>query len=212
MALYLRRELENDALLAIWEITESEAELMDLCSLPNSEIEELLLIRSEARRKEKLAVRALLNEIFDDKVYLGHHDNGRPFLQNSIVEISISHTNRFVVILTHPELSVGVDIESLSRDFSVVEKRALSAEEIEDLSEKNRNTHLAIYWCAKEAVYKRMSLSNVNFADQIFVKRFSPRDCGELEISFYNPINEKESVFNAEYELFENHVIVWLVE
>lgn len=210
MGLYLNRELENGALISIWEITESEDELLRLSSVPAEEMEELQLTRNSARRRERLAVRALLNHLFDGKVYLGHHDNGRPFLQNSLIEISISHTNRFVTILTHPEDSVGVDIESLDRNFEAVEKKALSEEEIESLSEKQRNLHLAIYWSAKEAVYKRMSLTDVDFAKQIYIKRFTPRDCGELTAIF----TDKEGVeqeFDLFYEILDNHVIAWVI-
>lgn len=211
MGLYFTKDLDENAFLAVWEINESENDLIELCSLPNAEKEELLITKSEPRRKERLAVRALLNEIFDDKVYLGHHDNGKPFLQNSIVEVSISHTNRFAVVLTHPELNVGVDIESLERNFSAVEKRALSTKEIEDLSDKNRNTHLAVYWSAKEAIFKRMSLSNVNFAQQIEIKRFTLKDKGDIEAVFRFTDKQKESVFELKYELFDNHVMVWVV-
>ena len=60
MALYLKKELESEATIYVWEITETEQELMDMCSIPKNELEELSMIRSEARRKERLAVRALL--------------------------------------------------------------------------------------------------------------------------------------------------------
>ena len=150
MGLYSKRTLDNGATIAIWEITESEDDLRTLCSpIPNDELEELEILRSEARRKEKLAVRALLNELYPEKVYLGHHDNGKPYIQNCADEISISHTNRFVAIITHDEEDVGIDIECVNRDFSAVEKKALSEEEIDDLSDKNHNLQLAIYWCAK---------------------------------------------------------------
>ena len=52
MALFLTKELENEATIYVWEITETEQELMDMCSIPNNELEELSMIRSEARRKE----------------------------------------------------------------------------------------------------------------------------------------------------------------
>jgi 4'-phosphopantetheinyl transferase len=210
MALFFSRELDNDATISVWEIVESEEELLSLCSVPNDEMEELMLIKSSDRRRERLAVRALLNQLFDGKVYLGHHDNGRPFLQNSLIEISISHTKRFAAILTHPEDSVGIDIESLERNFSAVEKKALSPDEIEDLSEKNRNLHLAIYWSAKEAIFKRMSLSDVDFAKQIELKRFSPKDSGEIDATFILKDGE-ELDFELQYEVFENHVMAWLV-
>lgn len=210
MGLYLRKKLRNGAEISVWEVTESEDDLLKLVSIPNDELEELYLTRSEARRKEKLAVRALLNTVFEEKVYLGHHDNGSPFIQNNSIHISITHTNRFVAIITHPTEDVGIDIESIERDFSVVEKKALSEEEREDLSEKHRNLHLAIYWCAKEAIYKRMSQHGVDFAKQMEVDKFNPKDEGEIDATFIDKDGEEEE-FELEYEVFDNHVMVWLV-
>ena len=211
MALYLKKELEDDARIYVWEITETEEELMATTAVPDNELEELQYTRSEARRKEKLATRALLNEIFPEKLYLGHHDNGKPYLQNTAMEISISHTNRFVAILLHPDEDLGIDIECLDRDFSAVEKKALSEDELEDLEDDKRKTlQLAIYGCAKEAIYKRMSVSGVDFAEQIEVERFTPRDEGEIEATFYHK-DGTEMEFELSYEVFENHVMVWVV-
>ena len=151
MGLYDRRKLSNGAEISIWEITEDEDDLRQLCSpIPNDELEELQIIKSASRRKEKLAVRALLNEMFPEKLYLGHHDNGKPYLQNSAIEISITHCNKYVAIISHPDSDVGIDIESIDRDFSAVEKKVLSEEEQDDLTDRNTNLQLAIYWCAKE--------------------------------------------------------------
>jgi 4'-phosphopantetheinyl transferase len=211
MGLYSNKKHDNGASISIWEITETEDELREICGpIPNDELEEIEILKSGARRKEKLAVRALLNELFPEKVYLGHHDNGKPYIQNNAMEISISHTNRFVAIITHPEEDVGIDIESLDRDFSAVEKKALSNEEIDDLSDKNLNLQLAIYWCAKEAIFKRMSIKGVDFAEQIELERFTPKDDGELEAEFTHKDGEVEE-FDLEYEVFENHVMVWMV-
>lgn len=210
MGLYLRKKLDNGGEISVWEVTESEEELLKIISIPNEELEELFLTKSEARRREKLAVRALLNTVFEDKVYLGHHDNGSPFIQNNSIHISITHTTRFVAIITHPTEDVGIDVESLERDFSAVEKIALSEEEKEDLSDKNRNLHLAIYWCAKEALYKRMSQHGVNFAKQMEIDRFSPKEEGEIDATFIDKDGEEEE-FELQYEIFENHVLVWLV-
>lgn len=211
MGLYSKKQLDSGAFISIWEITEDEDELRRICApIPNDELEDLLLLKSQARRKEKLAVRALLNEMFPEKVYLGHHDNGKPYLQNSLIEISISHTNRFVAIISHPEEAVGIDIECLDRDFSAVEKKVLSEEELDDLSEKNHNLQLAIYWCAKEAIYKRMSVNGIDFAEQIELDRFTPRNDGELDATFIYKDGEEEE-FELNYEVFENHVMVWLV-
>lgn len=210
MALYLKKELDNDATIYVWEITETEKELLESTAVPEDELEELAFTKSEARRKEKLATRALLNEIFPEKLYLGHHENGKPYLENSATEISITHTNRFVAIIVHPDEVLGIDIESLDRDFSAVEKKALSEEEREDLSDKNRTLQLAIYWCAKEAIYKRMSLSGADFAEQIEIEKFNPHEDGELDAIFTHKDGTEEEL-ELEYEVFDGHVMVWIV-
>ena len=140
MGLYLRKELKNGAEISVWEVTESEEELLKIISIPNEELEDLHYIKSEARRREKLAVRALLNTVFEDKVYIGHHDNGAPFIQNDLTHISITHTNRFVAIITH----------------------------------------------------------------------FNPKEEGDIEATFIKKDGSEEE-FELEYEVFDNHVMVWLV-
>ena len=209
MGLYLKKELENEAVIGVWQITETEEELIELSSTPSDEMEEISFIRSESLRKQRLAVRALLNTLFDEKVYLSHHDNGKPYLENNPVNISISHTEKYVAVILHEEENVGIDIESLDRDFSAVEKKALSEDEIDDLDDDNRNEQLAIYWCAKEAVFKLLSRYNVDFAEQIEIERFRLRGEGELEATFTSKDEEEE--FDLEYMTFDRHVLVWVV-
>ncbi len=209
MGLYLRKTVTNNAEISVWKITETEEELKNISSIPNDEMEEISLLRNESHRKQKFAVRALLNELFDEKVYLSHHDNGKPFLENCLTNISITHTSKYVAIITHEEDDLGIDIESLDRDFSAVEKKALSQEELEELDEENHNEQLAIYWCAKEAIYKRMSQNRVNFAEQIEVESFSPKGEGELEATFIHKDGYEEN-FELNYIIFDRHVMVWV--
>lgn len=210
MALYLRKKLDNKAEIAVWQVTETEEELLNITSVPNDELEEISLFRNESQRKQKLAVRALINEMFEEKMYLNHHDNGKPYLENCATNISITHTDRYVAVITHEEEEVGIDIESLERDFSAVEKKALSEDEIDDLEDEKKNEQLAIYWCAKEAIFKRMSQNRVVFAEQIEVEKFRPKGEGELEATFIHK-DEFEEEFDLEYMMFDRHVMVWLV-
>ena len=210
MALYFKKELDNGAEIAVWQITETEDELKALSSVPSDEMEEISLFGSESQRKQKLAVRALINELFDEKMYLDHHDNGKPYLENCATNISITHTEKYVAVLIHDEDDLGIDIESLDRDFSAVEQRALSEDEIEDLDDDSRNEQLAIYWCAKEAIFKRMSQLRVDFAEQIEVEKFRPKGKGELEATFIHK-NGHEEEFNLGYVIFDRHVLVWVV-
>lgn len=210
MALYLRKKLDNKAEIAVWQVTETEEELLNITSVPNDELEEISLFRNESQRKQKLAVRALINEMFEEKMYLNHHDNGKPYLENCATNISITHTDKYVAVITHEEEEVGIDIESLERDFSAVEKKALSEDEIDNLEDEKKNEQLAIYWCAKEAIFKRMSQNRVDFAEQIEVEKFRPKGEGELEATFIHK-DEFEEEFDLEYLMFDRHVLVWLV-
>jgi phosphopantetheine--protein transferase-like protein len=210
MALYLRKKLDNKAEIAVWHVTETEEELVKLSSVPTDEMEEILLYRSESQRKQKLAVRALLNEVFEEKMYLNHHDNGKPYLENCATNISITHTEKYVAIIIHDEEELGIDIESLDRNFAPVEQKALSEDEIDDLDDDKKNEQLAIYWCAKEAIFKRMSQNRVNFAEQIEVEKFNLKKEGELEATFIHK-DEYEEDFELEYMMFDRHVLVWLV-
>ncbi len=211
MALYLIKDLDDDyhSKLGVWQITESEQELRALSSVPSDELEEISYIKSESLRKQKLAVRTLLDRLFEEKVYLNHHDNGKPYIENSSINISITHTDKYVAVIVNDSEEVGIDCESLDRDFSAVEKKALSEDEIEDLDEDQRNEQLAIYWCAKEAVYKKMSQYNVDFAEQIEIENFRMRGEGELEATFIQKDGFEEEI-DLQYMTFDRHVLVWV--
>lgn len=212
MALYLIKDLDDDyhSKIGVWQITETEEEFRSLTSIPSDEMEEISYIKNVSLRKQKMAARALLDAMFEEKVYLSHHDNGKPYIENSAVNISITHTDKYVAIILNDTDEVGIDVESLDRDFSAVEKRALSEDEIDDLDDDKRNEQLAIYWCAKEAIYKMMSQYHVDFAEQIEVDDFHPKGEGELSATFTHKDGYEEEV-DLQYMTFDRHVLVWVV-
>ena len=215
MALYLIKDLDDDyhSRIGVWQITETEEELRSLSSIPSDELEEISYIKSESLRKQKLAVRCLLDALFEEKVYLSHHDNGKPYIENSAMNISITHTNRYVAVILNSTDEVGIDCESLDRDFSAVRKKALSEDEIEEVDEVDedqRNEQLALYWCAKEAVYKMISQYGVDFAEQIEIDDFRMRGEGELVATFTDKDGFEEE-YELEYMTFDRHVLVWVV-
>ena len=226
MGLYLRKDLKGGGTIAVWEITETEKELLNILAQDeedrDQELEEISLYKSEQARREKLSVLCLVQELFREPspefpvgpVHIGHHENGSPYIENDSTRISITHTNRFSAVIIHPSEEVGIDIESIRRDFTTVEKRALNDDEREDLVEKDES--------AKEALYKRMDRTHVDFSKDMEVDRFSVRDEGEIDVVFKYPKNEhildedgneqnEEEEFEMQYEVFEDHVMVWMV-
>lgn len=213
MALFLTKDLDDpsQSRIGVWQISESEEELRAMTSIPSDELEEISYIKSESLRKQKLAVRALLDTMFEEKVYLSHHDNGKPYIENNAINISITHTEKFVAIILSNDGEVGIDCESMARDFSAVEKKALSEEEIETLDDDKRNEQLAIFWCAKEAIYKKFSQYDVDFAEQIEVEDFHVKGEGELDATFTDK-DGYEQELSLGYMTFEDHVLVWATE
>lgn len=209
MALFLIKDLDDPAhsRVGVWKITESEAELRTMTSIPSDELEEISYIKNESLRKQRLAVRALLDAMFEEKVYLSHHDNGKPYIENNAINISITHTDQYVAVILNDEDEVGIDCESLNRDFSAVEKKALSDEEIGDLEDEQKNEQLAIYWCAKEAIFKLTSQYDVDFAEQIQIDGFRYRNEGELSATFTDK-DGYEQELNLYYFTFDRHVLV----
>ena len=209
MALFLTKDLDDPAhsRVGVWKITESEAELRTMTSIPSDELEEISYIKNESLRKQRLAVRALLDAMFEEKVYLSHHDNGKPYIENNAINISITHTDQYVAVILNEEDEVGIDCESLNRDFSAVEKKALSDEEIGDLEDEQKNEQLAIYWCAKEAIFKLTSQYDVDFAEQIQIDGFRYRNEGELSATFTDK-DGYEQELNLYYFTFDRHVLV----
>ena len=209
MALFLTKDLDDPAhsRVGVWKITESEAELRTMTSIPSDELEEISYIKNESLRKQRLAVRALLDAMFEEKVYLSHHDNGKPYIENNAINISITHTDQYVAVILNEEDEVGIDCESLNRDFSAVEKKALSDEEIGDLEDEQKNEQLAIYWCAKQAIFKLTSQYDVDFAEQIQIDGFRYRNEGELSATFTDK-DGYEQELNLYYFTFDRHVLV----
>ena len=209
MALFLTKDLDDPAhsRVGVWKITESEAELRTMTSIPSDELEEISYIKNESLRKQRLAVRALLDTMFEEKVYLSHHDNGKPYIENNAINISITHTDQYVAVILNDEDEVGIDCESLNRDFSAVEKKALSDEEIGDFEDEQKNEQLAIYWCAKEAIFKLTSQYDVDFAEQIQIDGFRYRNEGELSATFTDK-DGYEQELNLYYFTFDRHVLV----
>lgn len=236
MGLFLEKNLKSGATIGVWKITETEEEMLNLLGEEareemEDELDEIFLAQSQKHRKEQLAVRLLVNHLKGEISHIGHHENGAPYLENDSTHISITHTDLFAAVILHPSEDVGIDVESIKRNFNAVEKRALSEEEREDLIEADgddaqelleRNTQLAIYWCAKEAIYKRMGRNKVNFSEDIELEKFNVKEEGTIDAVFKYPKDEQvidedgqelmvEEEFELEYETFEDHVLVWLI-
>ena len=209
MPLQLHKNIEYGE-IGLWKIAEDPEYLLLLADLAPADQITYSGISALHRKKEWLATRALLNEMQSTAGPINYYKDGRPYLERGKFNISISHTKGFVAIDLHEKFIPGIDIELASRLVGRVASRFISPAELEmchaipELSAKR----LLLLWCAKEAIFKMVPFSNVEFSTDIKITlNKSLIDSASLK-GFFIGSSEPITV-DLEY-LEENEVImVW---
>lgn len=178
MGLHRNEQLGQER-LAIWETTETEAELRQLWPVPDADEAILATFSHAHRRTQWLASRVLLHQVHPNE-RLTYDDHGKPWLSVPDRHISFSHTGKFIALLSSP-LPCGIDIETVSPKVERIAAKFLKpAELIHAFAGPNPDT-LYIYWCAKEALYKVYGRKGVSLKDNITVQPFTTAAAGSLQ-------------------------------
>ena len=164
----------DDAQIALWNISENRAHLLEFLYLDPYIMEQTFAFTSEKRQLEYLAVRAMLKEMTGHQQAIMYRENRAPYLETGTHNISITHTGHHAAIMLHPTQKVGIDIERIGDKVGRVRSRFLSAEELSHLDAENEKVHLTILWAAKEALYKVLGEEQVDFAKHLQTEPFKP--------------------------------------
>lgn len=161
MALLSIRHLWDDVNLGIWVIEETVEQLFE--QYPHLKDLKVYLdekYKNEGRKKEILAVRALLYEMTHEESSkrISHEPSGKPLLKGYF--ISISHTKGYAAVIMSKTRNVAVDIEYVSdRVSKIVDKFIRSDEDSSTIEVQLKN------WCAKETVYKYFSEEDLQYSE-----------------------------------------------
>lgn len=193
--------------LGIWKLTESATNLTSQFRFSEKEKEEFCKIKVERRKKEYIATRLLLKNLLDKKPVIIYLESGKPELENSRKNISISHSSEFVVALVS-EKNIGIDVENTQRNIKKIANRFLCEDEFEHI-QKTDDSQIAtvLYWSAKEAIFKCTNIDGIQFDKQIFIQPFEIKTKGK----FSGTLN-KNTHYKLWYFFIENNVIVYCVE
>ena len=189
MPLILHKYIGNGE-IGLWKISEQVDELISLASLSAIDTITYNGITALHRKKEWLATRALLSQLMIGPQSIKYHNDGRPYLENSITNISISHSTGYIAVMLHIVYNPGIDIELISRKVGKVGSRFLSSDEFAVCNEEPSlsNHRMLIHWCAKEAIYKMVPVSNIEFATDI---RITLGNTNEDSGTFQGIFNDK---------------------
>lgn len=197
---------DNGLAIALWDITETEEQLMVLLDNDAVVAEEIVPFTSTKRRLEYLASRCALNELIGKEQHICYHDNGAPYLAGNSLNISISHTGHYALVATHPSDKVGIDIERIGDKVGRVRHKFLSKAELEAIDTRSEKIHLTILWAAKEAMYKVMGIETVEFTEQISIEPFTPYMEGE--IIAHETASPDKKTYKLQYKVYPEFVIV----
>ena len=143
--------------------------------LTPSEQDDLRSINHPAQRVEWLACRVAVRQLVEKEgwLYAGLQKDefGKPHLVGLPGSISLSHTGGWAAAVLHRSRPVGIDIEPIRDQFQRVVPRVLSVDEIAHAN--GDSGRLAVYWCAKEALYKLYGKRNLTFREHLHVEPFA---------------------------------------
>lgn len=207
MPLYQRLSLDEEkCMIAIWQIAESEEELV--ARLPRGEeflAEARTRFKSVGRRLEWLAVRRLMHEMGIDSS-IAYYPSGRPYLVDDTRHISISHTRGYAAVAIREDAPVGLDIEQRTDKVCRVQHKFLSHEEKKFLPLEKKNVEaLLVIWTTKEAMFKLVDKEGIDFAAHFHVSPFEV--AGEGGFVAHETFTGDCRSFRISYRIFADFVL-----
>lgn len=196
-------------LLSVWQMTEPSDELLAYFTPEEIADPDFQKFTFEKRKTEWLATRILLKQMIGPSFQILYADSGKPLLNHPVYShISISHSRDFVAVFIHENQAVGIDIESMNRNYAPIRKRYLSEIELQQVNNpENSGLLQCLYWCAKEAVFKLVEEEGVDFKKQIEVIDFNDHQ-DTFSVRFIS--SNIERTYQLQHTTFNEHCMVWV--
>lgn len=112
-------------------------------------------LAAKGREHERLAVEALVAEVFGAAV-LAHHADGAPYIIGVAEHISVSHGGGYAVLAVSRG-PIGVDIEAPRAQLERIRHKFMRPDDI--------SPSLLHAWTAKEATFKAAALAGITIHD-----------------------------------------------
>jgi phosphopantetheinyl transferase len=189
----LKEQISQNIAVAIWQIAESEKFFFNRLQLLPEDESKIRDIQLQQLRLQKLACRMALAELLGKrKIEITYAETGQPQVQGHC--ISFSHKKNSVAVAL-ANIPVGIDIEELSPRITNLYPRFMSSEEIAECDLYNLQD-LYFYWCAKESMYKWFANQNLDFIEDLRVKKNENKGivCKKHTLQFVSFYLENEMV------------------
>jgi 4'-phosphopantetheinyl transferase EntD len=194
----------------LWAITESEYWLRDQLLLYPAELRQLSDLKGAGRRREWLAARYLVH-LMSGRTVRGaflKDEYGKPHLEGSDWQISISHTQGLAAALAAPRLC-GIDVQRLVPKITRLAPKFMNEAEAAVVVPDPRDwlIYLHLLWGAKEALYKAHGRRKLDFRANLHVRAPDFSATGGEATGVIRE-NGKENHFTIRYQLWEEDVLL----
>ncbi len=204
MPLFYQHNINHNAKLAIWHISEPEDFFLKTVPLQNE-------ITHWHKRLQHLAGRYLLQELYPDFPYhlIEIAETRKPFLPNEKYHFSISHCGDYAAVLVSKDLRVGIDIELITPKIQPIKHKFLSTKEQKLLNAEDIQL-LTLLWSGKEAVYKWYGKGELDFKKHMIIEKLSiDNDHGIVYCRFLKA-GKKRLIIN--FKFFEKLCVAWIAQ
>lgn len=163
---------------------------------------------STKRKLERLSIDMLASQLLGYKIRILHKESGEPYLNNSQIRISISHTNNLYCLSLAKDRH-GMDVEQWGVTAYKVKSKFLTADEESLISYflpqmKTKERAATLLWSAKEAAYKFIATKGVQLLRDIHLTIDSHEN---LQATFSTSNEEQTTLIR--YELYPACVLTY---
>lgn len=164
--------------------------------------QEGLTVKREIETKGK---EYLIGHLIKEPCEIVYDDKGKPFVKDSHLHISVSHSHDRLAIMVNTQEATGIDIELIRTNVVNIKTKFLGQAELEDAG--NHVEKLLVYWAAKETLYKIYGLKEVAFIANLFVEPFEYK--GEGQLRGHIRLDSFNKRFALQYQELNGYILVY---
>ncbi|NQX42181.1 4'-phosphopantetheinyl transferase superfamily protein [Pedobacter steynii] len=182
MPVVFNKNIDENTILAVWKIEETEEQLLSGLQLKQHELDFISSLNNGKRLLHWLSTRVLLRTMLNTSEYIDCQmdEHGKPFLPNLDYHISLSHSYDYAAVIIGKDRKVGVDIELIKHKIKSIKHKFLSDIELAQKQIGDNINGLYVCWCAKEAIYKWNGRKGLEFKQDMHIKPFKLKTEGSL--------------------------------
>ena len=162
MPLLLNKQIDDHSAYAVWNIQETFLERPYLSPEPFPA--ELHPVRQAEWIIGRILVKSLCEKFNIEYQGISKQDKGKPYLNDSDANISISHSFPIAAAMIHLKKPCGIDMERPRDKHEYVKLKYLHESEMQYKDDLQK---LCTIWCAKEVIYKIFGRKFLSLKDEI---------------------------------------------